>query len=327
MSFSFSSINKLIIIVIALLLGILVFNLYRSIPISETIILNVDRGYGLNQVIDTLNQRELIKRPLILKAYVRVFKSKVNIKAGEYLVSKDENVYGLIKKINEGSVYYRQIRLKEGSTFNEILNQFTDNKYIRKDSHFNNLDKIKAILSIEVKSLEGQFYPDTYNYIKGDSYIDILNRSNLKHQNILEELWTLRSLDLPYKNSYEALILASLIEKEGIEKKQIAGVFVRRLKLGMKLQSDPTIIYALGKDFDGDIKRSDILIKHPYNTYHIKGLPPGPIGLVSKSSIEAAINPKEGTSLYFVAKGDGTHHFSDTLKEHNQAVRKYQLNK
>ena len=287
----------------------------------------MDRGYGLNQVIETLNQRKLIKRPLILKAYVRVFKSKANIKAGEYLILKDENIYQLIEKINEGRVYYRQIRLKEGSKFNEILNLFTNNNYIKKDSHFNNLDKIKAFLNIEVKSLEGQFHPDTYNYIKGDSYIDILNRSKLKHQNILEELWSLRSLDLPYKNSYEALILASLIEKEGIEKKQIAGVFVRRLKLGMKLQSDPTIIYALGKDFDGDIRRADILMKHPYNTYHIYGLPPSPIGLVSKSSIEAAINPEEGTSLYFVAKGDGTHHFSDTLKEHNQAVRKYQLNK
>ena len=305
----------------------LVFNLFRSIPISETIILNVDKGYGLNQVIETLNQRKLIKRPLILKAYVRVFKSKANIKAGEYLILKDENIYQLIKKIKEGRVYYRQIRLKEGSTFNEILNLFNNNNYIKKDSPFSNLDKIKALLNIEVKSLEGQFHPDTYNYIKGDSYIDILNRSNLKHQNILEELWNLRNLDLPYKNSYEALILASLIEKEGIEKKQIAGVFVRRLKLGMKLQSDPTIIYALGNDFDGDIRRSDILIKHPYNTYHINGLPPSPIGLVSKSSIEAAINPEEGTTLYFVAKGDGTHHFSDTLKEHNQAVRKYQLNK
>ena len=305
----------------------LVFNLFRSIPISETIILNVDKGYGLNQVIGTLNQKKLIKRPLILKAYVRVFKSKANIKAGEYLILKDENIYQLIEKINEGRVYYRQIRLKEGSTFNEILNLFNNNNYIKKDNHFDNLDKIKALLNIEVKSLEGQFHPDTYNYIKGDSYIDILNRSNLKHQNILEELWNLRSLDLPYKNSYEALILASLIEKEGIEKKQIAGVFVRRLKLEMKLQSDPTIIYALGKDFDGDIRRADILMKHPYNTYHIYGLPPSPIGLVSKSSIEAAINPEEGTSLYFVSKGDGTHQFSDTLKEHNQAVRKYQLNK
>jgi len=304
----------------------LVFNLYRSVPISETIILNVDRGYGLNQVIDTMNQRKLIKRPLILKAYVRVFNSKANIKAGEYLISKDENVYQLIEKINKGSVYYRQIRLKEGSTFNEILNLFTDNNHIKKDSHFNNLDKIKSRLNLEVDSLEGQFYPDTYNYIKGDSYIDILNRSNLKHQRILKEVWNLRNLDLPYKNPYEALILASIIEKEGIEKKQIAGVFVRRLKLGMKLQADPTIIYAIGEEFDGDIKTSDKYMKHPYNTYHIHGLPPGPIGLVSKSSIEAAIDPEEGTALYFVAKGDGTHHFSDTYEEHSQAVRKYQLN-
>ena len=305
----------------------LVFNLYRSIPITETIILGVDKGYGLNQVIDTLNKRALIRRPLILKAYIKIFKSTVNIKAGEYEIAKNENVFQLIKKINEGSVFYRQIRLKEGSTVSEILDLFSNNIFLKKDSYFGDLDMIKSILNLDVDSLEGQFHPDTYNYLKGDSYIDILNRSNFMHQKILEELWNLRSLDLPYKNSYEALILASIIEKEGIEKKQIAGVFVRRLKLGMKLQSDPTIIYALGNHFDGDIKRSDIEVKHPYNTYHINGLPPGPIGLVSKSSIQAAINPEEGNSLYFVAKGDGTHHFSDTLKEHNQAVKKYQLNK
>ena len=304
----------------------LTFNLFRPIPITETLIINVDQGYGLNQVISLLDKKELTSRPTILKAYVRTFNSRANIKAGEYLVSKDENIFKLIKKISEGSVYYRQIRLKEGSTFNEISDLFTNNQYVKKDHHFNNVEKIKAILDLDVISLEGQFHPDTYNYIKGDSYIDILNRSNLKHQEILEELWNSRSLNLPYKNSYEALILASLIEKEGIEKRQIAGVFVRRLQIGMKLQSDPTIIYALGKDFDGDIKRSDITMKHPYNTYHIKGLPPGPIGLVSKSSLEAAINPEEGTSLYFVAKGDGTHYFSDTLEEHNRAVRKYQLN-
>ena len=304
----------------------LTFNLFRPIPITETLIINVDQGYGLNQVISILDKKELTSRPTILKAYVRIFNSRANIKAGEYLVSKDENIFKLIKKITEGSVYYRQIRLKEGSTFNEISDLFTNNQYVKKDHHFNNEEKIKAILDLDVISLEGQFHPDTYNYIKGDSYIDILNRSNLKHQEILEELWNSRSLNLPYKNSYEALILASLIEKEGIEKRQIAGVFVRRLQIGMKLQSDPTIIYALGKDFDGDIKRSDITMKHPYNTYHIKGLPPGPIGLVSKSSLEAAVNPKEGTSLYFVAKGDGTHYFSDTLEEHNRAVRKYQLN-
>ena len=326
MSFPYSSLIKILIVVIVFLIGMLTFNLFRPIPITETLIINVDQGYGLNQVISILDKKELTSRPTILKAYVRIFNSRANIKAGEYLVSKDENIFKLIKKISEGSVYYRQIRLKEGSTFNEILDLFSNNQYVKKDHHFNNVEKIKSILGLDVISLEGQFHPDTYNYIKGDSYIDILNRSNLKHQEILEELWNSRSLNLPYKNSYEALILASLIEKEGIEKRQIAGVFVRRLQIGMKLQSDPTIIYALGKDFDGDIKRSDITMKHPYNTYHITGLPPGPIGLVSKSSIEAAINPAEGTSLYFVAKGDGTHHFSDTLEEHNRAVRKYQLN-
>ena len=327
MSFPFSSIIKVFIAVIVFLGGILTFSLFRPISITEPIIIDVDQGYGLNQVINSLNKKELTTRPNILKAYVRIFKSRDNIKAGEYLVSKDENFFKLIKKISEGSVYYRQIRLKEGSTYHEILDLFSKNQYVKKDNYFNNVEKVKSILDLDVYSLEGQFHPDTYNYLKGDSYINILNRSNLKHKEILEELWNSRSLNLPYKNSYEALILASLIEKEGIEKRQIAGVFTRRLQLGMKLQSDPTIIFALGKDFDGDIKRSDITMKHPYNTYHINGLPPGPIGLVSKSSIEAALNPEEGTSLYFVAKGDGTHYFSDTLKEHNQAVRKYQLNK
>ena len=305
----------------------LALSLFRPIPITETKIIYVDQGYGLNQVINTLDKKELITRPTILKAYVKIFKFRTNIKAGEYLLSKNENIFQLIQKISEGSVYYRQIRLKEGSTFNEILDLFSSNQYIKKGNHFNNVEKIKSLLDLDVNSLEGLFHPNTYNFIKGDSYIDILNRSHLKHKEILEELWNTRSLTLPYKDSYEALILASLIEKEGIEKRQIAGVFVRRLQLGMKLQSDPTIIFALGKDFDGDIKTSDIKMKHPYNTYHVKGLPPGPIGLVSKSSLEAALNPEEGTSLYFVSKGDGTHQFSDTLKEHNQARRKYQSNK
>ena len=162
----------------------LTFNLFRPISITETLIINVDQGYGLNQVISILDKKDLTSRPTILKAYVRIFNSRANIKAGEYLVSKDENIFKLIKKITEGSVYYRQIRLKEGSTFNEISDLFTNNQYVKKDHHFNNVEKIKAILDLDVISLEGQFHPDTYNYLKGDSYIDILNRSNLKHQEI-----------------------------------------------------------------------------------------------------------------------------------------------
>ena len=289
--------------------------------------IEIEKGYGLNQLIDRLSEQGLVNRPLILKGYVKVFKRSDDIKAGEYLISKTNNALQLIQKVSEGSVYYHQIRLREGSTINELIDLFKNNTVLKKDENFDDKNKIRSDLDLKINSLEGLFHPDTYNYIKGDSYLDILKRSNLKHQEILNKLWNQRNINLPFKNSYEALILASIIEKEGTEKKQIAAVFVRRLKLRMKLQSDPTIIFALGDEYDGDIKSSHIKMKHPYNTYYIKGLPPGPIGLVSESSIEAALNPEEGNSLFFVSKGDGTHYFSDTLEEHNQAVQRFQLNK
>ena len=327
MSFSQSLVNKVILVILVSLIGLLIFTLYRPLPVNETTMIEIEKGYGLNQVIDRLNEQELVNRPLILKGYVKVFKRSDDIKAGEYLISKTNNAIQLIQKISEGSVYYHQIRLREGSTINELIDLFKNNDALKKDKNFEDKNKIRSDLGLEINSLEGLFHPDTYNYIKGDSYLDILKRSNLKHQKILNELWDQRKIGLPFNNSYEALILASIIEKEGTEKNQIAGVFVRRLKLKMKLQSDPTIIFALGDEYDGDIKSSHIKMKHPYNTYYIQGLPPGPIGLVSESSIEAALNPEEGNSLFFVSKGDGTHYFSDTLEEHNQAVQRFLLNK
>ena len=327
MSFSQSLVNKVILVILVSLIGLLIFTLYRPLPVNETTMIEIEKGYGLNQVIDRLNEQELVNRPLILKGYVKVFKRSDDIKAGEYLISKTNNAIQLIQKISEGSVYYHQIRLREGSTINELIDLFKNNDTLKKDKNFEDKNKIRSNLGLEINSLEGMFHPDTYNYIKGDSYLDILKRSNIKHQKILNELWDQRKIGLPFNNSYEALILASIIEKEGTEKKQIAGVFVRRLKLKMKLQSDPTIIFALGDEYDGDIKSSHIKMKHPYNTYYIQGLPPGPIGLVSESSIKAALNPEEGNSLFFVSKGDGTHYFSDTLEEHNQAVQRFLLNK
>ena len=327
MSFSQSLVNKGILVILVSLIGLLIFTLYRPLPINETTMIEIEKGYGLNQLIDRLSEQGLVNRPLILKGYVKVFKRSDDIKAGEYLISKTNNALQLIQKISEGSVYYHQIRLREGSTINELIDLFKNNTALKKDENFDDKNKIRSDLGLEINSLEGLFHPDTYNYIKGDSYLDILKRSNLKHQKILNKLWNQRNINLPFKNSYEALILASIIEKEGTEKKQIAAVFVRRLKLRMKLQSDPTIIFALGDEYDGDIKSSHIKMKHPYNTYYIQGLPPGPIGLVSESSIQAALNPEEGNSLFFVSKGDGTHYFSDTLEEHNQAVQRFQLNK
>ena len=313
--------------------------------------IEIEKGYGLNQVIDRLSEQGLVNRPLILKGYVKVFKRSDDIKAGEYLISQGNNAIQLIQKISEGSVYYHQIRLREGSTINELIDLFKNNPNLTKNKYCEDKKLLEWRMSKffnwdgpdteyeDSSSLEGMYRPDTYFFKKGDSCIDVLKQAGRFQWLRTVDIWEENTgcccggcLDLPddlyeVKSLYEALILASIIEKEGTEKEKIAGVFLRRLKLGMKLQSDPTIIYALGDEYDGDIKRSHIKMKHPYNTYYIKGLPPTPIGLISESSLQAVLNPEEGTSLYFVAKGDGTHHFSDTLEEHNQAVRRYQLNK
>ena len=300
--------------------------LLKPLELDKPLILEINKGKGLNQVIEVLSDKRIIKGPLILKTYSRIF-FKGDIYAGEYLLSSDLNFKKILKKISIGDIYYRQIRLKEGSTIKEILNLLKKNPYLSCNEEQLNQKSITDDLDIPYLYLEGLFHPDTYNFKKGDSCFSILQRSNTNHNLLVEELWESKKTGLPYENPYEALILASLIEKEGIEKKQIAGVFIRRLHLKMKLQSDPTIIFALGDNYRGDIKRSHIKMKHPYNTYYIKGLPPSPIGLVSRSSLEAALNPKEGSFLYFVSKGDGTHFFSSTLEEHNRAVQKYQLDK
>lgn len=175
---------------------------------------------------------------------------------------------------------------------------------------------------------EGRFFPDTYNFVRGQSDLDILRQANQRLQQVLAEEWAERADDLPYKNSDEALIMASIIEKEtGVahEREEISGVFNRRLKIGMLLQTDPTVIYGMGDNYTGKITRADLRRPTPYNTYVIAGLPPTPIAMVGREAIYAALHPKAGKSLYFVARGDGSHVFSNTLAEHNKAVREYQI--
>ena len=175
---------------------------------------------------------------------------------------------------------------------------------------------------------EGLFFPDTYYFPKGTTDIAFLQRAYQRLKVVLDEEWQQRDANLPYQNAYEALIMASIIEKEtglASDRGTIAGVFVRRLNKNMKLQTDPTVIYAMGKQYNGNIRKKDLDIDSPYNTYRHKGLPPGPIALASREAIHAALHPEDGKSLYFVAKGDGSHYFSENLTEHNRAVAKYQL--
>jgi UPF0755 protein len=175
---------------------------------------------------------------------------------------------------------------------------------------------------------EGRFFPDTYRFVRGMTDVELLQQAYMRLDEVLAKEWAERSTDLPYRDPYQALIMASLVEKEtGIpqERGQIAGVFVRRMRLGMMLQTDPTVIYGMGERYNGKITRADLREPTPYNTYTMTGLPPTPIAMVGREAIHAALNPSNGTSLYFVARGDGSHVFSDDLDGHNSAVREFQL--
>lgn len=253
------------------------------------------------------------------------------IKAGDYQIDSDMTAKAILEKLVEGKVISYQFSIIEGSNIYELLNSLTMADNIKREvaGVFEDYDKTWQALDFTGKDYpEGMFYADTFQFTKQDSDLDILQRSQAKLEQVLAEEWQKRAENLPYKTPYEALIMASIIEKEtavAAERPMIAGVFVRRLQKGMRLQTDPTIIYGLLPSFDGDIKRKDIFNPHPWNTYVHHGLPPTPIAMVGREAIHAALHPEDGKALYFVAKGDGSHKFSATLAEHNRAVRKYQL--
>ncbi len=310
-------------LVIATLLTSFLLVTNHKILIQEVFIFEIKHGSSLNEVANELNERDLILSSFIFKLNAKIHNIDQSIKAGEYLLSTSESIFTLQRKFIEGKFFYRKLQLLEGMTTRDILNLSKSEGIV--DDIDSNLDKLKLKLDINGQT-EGLFFPDTFYYQKGDLFSSLLKRAFEKQQTVYFDLWQLRQEDLPYSSLIEAITLASIIEKEGLEKEMIAGVFINRLRKNMKLQSDPTVIYALGSRFDGNIKRSHLRIDNPYNTYRYKGLPPGPIGLVSLSSIKAALNPQRSDFLYFVSMNNGFHKFSKTLEEHNQAVLKYQIN-
>ncbi|MBT8448582.1 MAG: endolytic transglycosylase MltG, partial [Gammaproteobacteria bacterium] len=235
----------------------------------------------------------------------------------------------MLQMLTSGRGIDYAIRFIEGWTVQEALAEFSKHDDLVKDVELS-LDSVRALLNIEQSNIEGWLFPDTYYYSKNGLLSDLLKTMHQRMLVSLNDAWAQRATDVYLETPYELLILASIIEKESAlasERDVISGVFHRRLQLGMRLQTDPTVIYGLGPDFDGDIRRRDLRTKTPYNTYVIKGLPPTPIALPSQESLIAAAKPAAGTALYFVSRGDGSHVFSDTLEQHNRAVRKYQLGK
>lgn len=301
---------------------------YFEVHDVDQYIFEVAKGGNLNQVSDHLADQDLIDYPNLLKAWALVSKQQ-NIKVGEYQVVVGDSTLTILNKLSRGLVISRSITFPEGWSFKQWINHlasFEQFAYLKDQSSADILQQS----GIDLAHPEGWFYPDTYNFTKQDNLADILSQAHARMQLELENAWQQKKQGLPYQSAYEALIMASIIEKEtgrADERRAIAGVFVRRLEKGMRLQTDPTVIYGLGDDYDGDLRKKDLLQLTPYNTYRINGLPPTPIAMPGSAAINAALNPLKGNSLYFVARGDGSHQFSDTIAEHVKAVRYYQIEK
>jgi len=316
---------KLSLIIFLGLFGILFINFDSKFDLEEDLVIDIKKGMSMHDISNLLKSNNLLYSTFLLNQYSKFLGKSTQIKTGEYQVTKNDSILKLMDKLSKGEVYYRSVRFKEGITFYELIEELSKLEGIVNDLGSNPRLLIKKLTGSKYSTLEGIFSPDTFFYKKGDSISNLLIRAYEQQEKELNVLWKNRMLGLPYKSIEQALTMASIIEKEGIEKKRIAGVFINRLNAKMRLQSDPTVIYSLGNNFDGNIKKNDLAFKHPYNTYMIKGLPPGPISLVTLDSIKAALQPELSNYFYFVSRGDGTHQFSATLEEHNQAVRQYQL--
>ena len=307
------------------LLGLLYVNFDSKFNLKKELVVDVKQGMSMQDISFLLQSNNLLYSTFFLNQYSRILGKSTQIKTGEYLVTNNDSIFSLLDKFSKGEIYYRSVRFKEGSTFSQLLlilkqlDGIIDNLKVNPDS------LIAKETGSKYSSMEGIFSPDTYYYKKGDTASSLLVRAYMQQKKELNTLWKNRMPGLPYKSEEDALTMASIIEKEGVEKKRIAGVFINRLNAKMRLQSDPTVIFALGKNFDGNIRKKDLRLKHPYNTYMIQGLPPGPISLVSLESIKAALQPEITNDYYFVSRGDGTHQFSATLEQHNKAVKEYQL--
>jgi len=308
----------------------LVINWHLDTPMQvgeDEFVFTVPSGSSLTLLSRSLAEKGLLKWPDVLVVWSRMT-GQSTIKAGEYKLQPGDTPRELLDMLTEGRVVQHQITFPEGLRFAEWLHLLNQQPGLVKLLTGLSGDEVIETLSLEIEHPEGWFFPDTYSYSYGDSDRDILSQAHQRMQAVLAEEWQQRTSDLPFNSPYEALILASIVEKEtGVtsERGEIAGVFVRRLKRGMKLQTDPTIIYGLGDDYQGYIKRRHLQKATPYNTYIIDGLPPTPIAMPGRGAIHAVLNPQEGDSLFFVAKGDGSHYFSASYEEHLEAVRQFQL--
>ncbi len=322
----------LLVLFSSLAVGILWYGWQTAMDISirlpeDGLVYEVRPGTSFRTVVQDLAGRGIVTRPFYLRLEARYSGDASRIKAGEYLLKPGLSHRQLLDELVGGEVIQHTLTLVEGWTFREMMAAVAGHDKLHTRLPGLEPATVMAALGRPDEHPEGRFLPETYHFPKGTTDVAFLSAAYRSMERVLADEWAEREADLPYETPYEALIMASIVEKEtgrAGERAEVAGVFVRRLRSGMRLQTDPTVIYGIGADFDGNLRRVDLRTDTPYNTYTRHGLPPTPIAMPGRAAIHAALHPAAGEALYFVSRGDGTHHFSTTLREHQNAVNKYQ---
>lgn len=321
-----------VVVLAAVLLGRdLSQKLWQPLPLKEIVTVEVVKGANLRGVLESWQAQGYLsssRQRWYLTLYARLTGQDQAMKAGEYQLGPGMRAIDLPELLVSGKVVLHELTLVEGWRFEQALHAVRENPVLAHTLPPADAGAVMTALGRPQLHPEGRFFPDTYRFPRGTTDRAFLQRALARMDEVLATEWQARDEGLPYLTPDEALVMASIVEREtsvAAERGAIAGVFVRRLQKGMRLQTDPTVIYGLGTSYDGNIRRRDLEADTPYNTYTRKGLPPTPICLPGRASINAALHPVPGDALYFVARGDGSHYFSATFAEHNAAVRKYQL--
>jgi len=300
------------------------------VVIDNQVTIEIEKGDSFNQITDKLVNQKLAIQPFWFKVVALQDESYKKLKPGEYELPPGITVPEILALFVQGKTKQHTITFPEGWSFKEILHEIEKNPNLEHTLSSTDFGSVMTKLKVDKQNPEGLFFPDTYFFEKHMSDVSLLKRAYDKMQTVLQQEWQNKAEGLPFKTPYEALTLASIVEKETgakTERPLIAGVFIRRLEQDMLLQTDPTVIYGMGENYKGDIGYSDLTTATPYNTYVVKGLPPTPIAVPGRDAINAVLHPADGSSLYFVSRGDGTHVFSSTLEDHNAAVDTFQRKK
>jgi UPF0755 protein len=315
-------------------LGLSIWLAYYSVsplklqPNSQEIVIQPQSS--LRSIANQLVKQGVLREPWRFIILAKLLDKESFLQAGDYTLNKNISPYQLLLSLNHGKTTQGGVTFIEGRTFVQMREKLTQNDAVKQTIIGLSESEILKMLGSNYSVAEGLFFPDTFYFDRNTADTVILQRSYDAMRSKLAKAWEGRDADLPYKNSYQALIMASIIEKEtgrAGERPMIAGVFINRLRIGMRLQTDPTVIYGMGVQYKGNIRKKDLIADTPYNTYTRDGLPPAPIAMPGMASIDAALHPAKTKALYFVGKGDGSHAFSNNLVDHNLAVVHYQLKK